>query len=373
MTALLAERSNVHSIMDEIVHAKRDEVDRRQRQVPVATLLAERAAVARPVRDLLAALSAARYRRNRRGEGTVALQRRILREGLDFGALARTYERGRRRCHLRSRRPRLFRRRRRCGGGAIANGSGGSTIPVIYKDFILDPYQVDRGAGAGRRCDPDRHAGRSRSRHSGSCSRWPKSYGLGCHRRGVRCRRSSRGAVLKRARASSASTIAIWRPSPSNTGRADRMRADLPAGIVTIAESGIFTGEQVRRRRPSRVPCGPGRRGAGDIRRSGGNGWPSWLPAAAPVADGRGGPGEHRPDAAERPGYYGAFGGQFVAENPDAGARANSAIPLPGGARRSGIPGKNSTCCWQTYVGRPSPLSFARRLTAQMPVAPGFI
>jgi indole-3-glycerol phosphate synthase len=132
------------NVLDRIVDATREEVDRRRSAVPLSNLQA--AIKGRPEpRPFQEALSA------RPGISVIAEHKRrspsagVIREGADVAAVAEAYERG--------------------GAAAISvvtesSHFGGSlddlraareatALPVLRKDFIVDPYQVYEAAAAG--------------------------------------------------------------------------------------------------------------------------------------------------------------------------------------------------------------------------------
>ena len=58
-------------------------------------------------------------------------------------------------------------------------------------------------------------------------------------------------------------------------------------------------------------------------------------------------------------GHFGEFGGKFVPETLMP-ALARARARLRRGARRRPLPARSSTTCSRTYVGRPTPLTYAR-------------
>jgi len=136
------------SVLDEILSAKRSEVAARRRAEP-ERLLWERAAAAPPPRDFAGAL---------RGEPPAAAGFRVIAElkraspsrgsirpGADAAAIARAYaEAGAAALSVLT--DRTF-----FDGGLedLARARAASELPVLRKDFILDPYQVWEARAAG--------------------------------------------------------------------------------------------------------------------------------------------------------------------------------------------------------------------------------
>ncbi|MGD8627288.1 MAG: bifunctional indole-3-glycerol-phosphate synthase TrpC/phosphoribosylanthranilate isomerase TrpF [Anaerolineae bacterium] len=131
------------TILDEILHWKRAEVERRKEAVPLEAVRAA-AAQAPPPRDLAAALRAP-------GVGLIAEVKRAspskgaLRPDLDAAALAGEYEAaGAAAISV------LTDRRFFQGGLNDLRAVGANTgLPVLCKDFFLDPYQVYEARAAG--------------------------------------------------------------------------------------------------------------------------------------------------------------------------------------------------------------------------------
>lgn len=129
--------------LDQIVASVREQVEARQRQVPLE-VLRERAAAAPPVRDAYSAL-------RRPGVGVIAEIKRSspsagrLAEIPDAAALAGEYAAGGARCVSVLTEPRWF-------GGSLedlAAVRAAVEVPVLRKDFVVSSYQVHEARAYG--------------------------------------------------------------------------------------------------------------------------------------------------------------------------------------------------------------------------------
>ena len=130
-------------VLDEIVAAVREDVEARQRRVPLAAVK-ERAAAAPPPRDAYRALRGP-------GVGVIAEVKRAspsrgpLAEIADPAALATEYEAGGARCVSVLTEPRYF-------GGSLddlAAVRAAVDVPLLRKDFIVSSYQVHEARAYG--------------------------------------------------------------------------------------------------------------------------------------------------------------------------------------------------------------------------------
>ena len=134
------------SILERIVGAKRAEVARARDQVPLATVQAQ-ARAASPVRDFVGALRA------RRPAVIAEIKkaspsRGVLREEFDPAAIARSYERSGAACLS------VLTDREFFQGAAehLVAARGACALPVLRKDFVIDPYQVFESRALGADC-----------------------------------------------------------------------------------------------------------------------------------------------------------------------------------------------------------------------------
>jgi len=131
------------SVLDRILGDTRDEVARRQREIPLANL--ERAVAARgDERPFSEAL-------NRPGMSIIAEHKRRspsagpIREGATVTEIVCAYERGGAAALSILTEPRHF-------GGSLDDlreARGTTNLPILRKDFIVDPYQIYESAAAG--------------------------------------------------------------------------------------------------------------------------------------------------------------------------------------------------------------------------------
>jgi indole-3-glycerol phosphate synthase len=132
------------NVLDRIVDATREEVDRRRSAVPLSNLQAALRGRPEP-RPFQEALSA------RPGVSVIAEHKRrspsagTIREGADVAAVAAAYERGGAAALSVVTEPSHF-------GGSLDDlreARAATALPVLRKDFIVDPYQVYEAAAAG--------------------------------------------------------------------------------------------------------------------------------------------------------------------------------------------------------------------------------
>ena len=131
------------SVLDRILDDTRDEIARRQREIPLANL--ERAVAARgDERPFSEAL-------NRPGMSIIAEHKRrspsagAIREGATVTEIVCAYERGGAAALSILTEPRHF-------GGSLDDlreARGTTNLPILRKDFIVDPYQLYESAAAG--------------------------------------------------------------------------------------------------------------------------------------------------------------------------------------------------------------------------------
>jgi indole-3-glycerol phosphate synthase len=132
------------TILDEIVIAKRQEIDRAKTDLPVAKLRESLSAAPAP-RDFLAALSGGPPIRLIAEVKKASPSKGVIREDFDPVGIAQTYERHGASCiSVLTDRPFFqgdldYLRRIRAAVG----------LPVLRKDFIIDPYQVVEARVAG--------------------------------------------------------------------------------------------------------------------------------------------------------------------------------------------------------------------------------
>jgi indole-3-glycerol phosphate synthase len=140
----------VSDILTRILETKRSEIAAAQRAVPAAQV--ERSARAQPpVRDFVAAL---RTRIDAGGAAVIAEIKRaspskgLLRENFDPAAIARSYEAGGAACLS------VLTDRQYFQGGPehFSAARGACKLPVLRKDFIVEPYQVFEARAMGADC-----------------------------------------------------------------------------------------------------------------------------------------------------------------------------------------------------------------------------
>jgi indole-3-glycerol phosphate synthase len=131
------------SVLDRIVEATRDEVERRREIVPLAQLEAalDGRPESRPFQEAL----------TRPGISVIAEHKRrspsagVIREGAELTEVVQAYERGGAAAVSILTEPFHF-------GGSLDDlraGRAATNLPVLRKDFIVDPYQVVESAAAG--------------------------------------------------------------------------------------------------------------------------------------------------------------------------------------------------------------------------------
>jgi indole-3-glycerol phosphate synthase len=130
------------TVLDQIVEATREDVARRQAEVPVAEL--ERALAARDERPFSEALT-------RAGVSLIAEHKRrspsagVIREGASVADVVGAYERGGAAALSVLTEPAHF-------GGSLDDlreARAASDLPILRKDFVVDRYQVFESAAAG--------------------------------------------------------------------------------------------------------------------------------------------------------------------------------------------------------------------------------
>jgi indole-3-glycerol phosphate synthase len=130
------------TVLDQIVEATREDVARRQAQVPVAEL--ERALAARDERPFSEALT-------RAGVSLIAEHKRrspsagVIREGASVAEVVGAYQRGGAAALSVLTEPAHF-------GGSLDDlreARAASDLPILRKDFVVDRYQVFESAAAG--------------------------------------------------------------------------------------------------------------------------------------------------------------------------------------------------------------------------------
>ena len=146
--------SEVPDILRRIVARKREEIAERRRRVE-ADELAARAEARAGGGDVPRGFRAALQRRLDAGESAVIAEikraspsRGVLREPFDPAAIAASYERGGAACLSVLTDADFF------GGSeaALEAARGSCALPVIRKDFIVDPYQVVEARAIGADC-----------------------------------------------------------------------------------------------------------------------------------------------------------------------------------------------------------------------------
>lgn len=140
----------MRGLLDEICQAKRQYVAARKKEVPLAALEEAAGSLSKP-RGFIQSLRAART------TGQIGLICEIkraspsagsLRQGLDVARIARAYERGGARClSVLTDRP-YFKGHER----DLAIARAATDLPVLRKDFILDPYQIAESRAIGADC-----------------------------------------------------------------------------------------------------------------------------------------------------------------------------------------------------------------------------
>ena len=148
------------SVLDRIVEATRDEVERRRELVPLAAL--EAALGERPrAAPVPGGADPAGHLGDRRAQAPLAVGGRDPRGRRRWSRSSRAYERGGAAALSILTEPFHF-------GGSLDDlraARAATHLPVLRKDFIVDPYQLVRVRGRGRRRDPaDRRRARARRR-----------------------------------------------------------------------------------------------------------------------------------------------------------------------------------------------------------------
>ena len=134
------------SVLERILEVKRGEIAAAKERFPLATVEA-RAKAAPPVRDFVAALRARRpaviaeIKKSSPSRG-------VLRENFEPAAIARSYEKGGAACIS------VLTDRQFFQGDAahLAAARGACALPVLRKDFVIEPYQVFESRVFGADC-----------------------------------------------------------------------------------------------------------------------------------------------------------------------------------------------------------------------------
>ena len=228
------------SVLDDIVRHKLEET-RQKRELLNADMLLERIRSARPVRDFQAALrqpglaliAEAKYRSPSKG---------VLRADFDPAALALGYQQGGANALSVLADSRFF-------GGApyVVNWVAtlpGLALPVMYKDFVVDPWQVHEA----RACSADAVLLIARIQPSGQLRRLVDQ-----------CRELGMGALVEcfderdigAALDSGAAMVGINNRDLASFGvdfeRTERLRRLLPDSVIAISASGIGSRQDMLR------------------------------------------------------------------------------------------------------------------------------
>jgi len=134
------------TILDEIVAAKREEVARAKVAVPEA-VLRQQLAAAPPVRDFLAALSVGPPIRLIAEVKKASPSKGVIRADFHPVEIAKTYQRHGAACISVLTDQPYF----QGSLDYLRQVRAAVNLPVLRKDFIVDPYQVGRGARGRRR------------------------------------------------------------------------------------------------------------------------------------------------------------------------------------------------------------------------------
>jgi indole-3-glycerol phosphate synthase len=132
------------NVLDRIVAATREEVDRRRRETPLADIerrLASRDGEDRPFSEALARPGVsviAEYKRRSPSAG-------VIREGATVNEVVCAYERGGAAALS------ILTEREFFGGSLddLRDARAATALPILRKDFVVDPYQVYESAAAG--------------------------------------------------------------------------------------------------------------------------------------------------------------------------------------------------------------------------------
>jgi indole-3-glycerol phosphate synthase len=131
------------SVLDRIVEATRDEVDRRREIVPLSELEAalDGRPESRPFQEALTRPGISLIAEHKRRSPSVG----VIREGAELTDVVRAYERGGAAALSILTEPFHF-------GGSLDDlrkARAATHLPVLRKDFVVDPYQVYESAAAG--------------------------------------------------------------------------------------------------------------------------------------------------------------------------------------------------------------------------------
>jgi len=131
------------NVLDRIVEATREEVDRRRDAVPLATLEAalDNRADSRPFQEALTGPGISLIAEHKRRSPSAG----AIREGADVTDIVQAYERGGAAALSILTEPFHF-------GGSLddlAEALAATDLPILRKDFIVDPYQLYESAAAG--------------------------------------------------------------------------------------------------------------------------------------------------------------------------------------------------------------------------------
>ena len=230
------------TVLERILAETRAEVARRKREAPLAGRSASVPATRRrPGRALPRRAAPRRDRRDRRVQAPLALGRARCATAPTSPQIVGAYERGGAvALSVLTEGPEL----RRLAGGPARGAREPCALPLLRKDFIVDPYQLHEARRGGRRrgAADRRRARRPRARlaaRAGARARPRRA------RRGPRPRRAAPRARA-RARSSSAINNRDLRDFSVDVERTEALLGEIPPGVTVVSESGIATPAQLR-------------------------------------------------------------------------------------------------------------------------------